>query len=392
MRLPPFQTLLDAHGRDVHRFLIATVGPVDCRRLLPGDVAGGPARLPAAAGRLQPARLAVHDRPPQGDRSRPRPRPPGHAGGRARRAARGGGRAGPGPTAVTAVSDADLWTAVAALPDKQRTAVALRFIADSAYAEIADRDGDHRAGGTAQRPRGPQAPRKEAHADERDQRQPPHPATVTRRWSARCAPRCGAPRTPSRPRRSSTPRRPPGCWTSPTRRLDSPVGTLLLGDHPGRLARLAYLDDGQEDAVLDDDRRPALAADARRPRAGSTSRAASSTSTSPDAGGPFDLALDLRLMTDFTRRVLTATAAIPYGSVSTLPGRGHRRPAAPAAPAPPATRWAPTRCRSCSPATACCTAAAARRLHRRPGAQADAADHRGPSRLSDRSPTGTARI
>src|ERR1035441_5122753 len=29
VRLPPFQTLLDAHGRDVHRFLIATVGRDD---------------------------------------------------------------------------------------------------------------------------------------------------------------------------------------------------------------------------------------------------------------------------------------------------------------------------------------------------------------------------
>ena len=29
MRLPPFQALLDAHGRDVHRFLIAMVGAVD---------------------------------------------------------------------------------------------------------------------------------------------------------------------------------------------------------------------------------------------------------------------------------------------------------------------------------------------------------------------------
>ena len=29
MRLPPFQNLLDAHARDVHRFLIATVGPVE---------------------------------------------------------------------------------------------------------------------------------------------------------------------------------------------------------------------------------------------------------------------------------------------------------------------------------------------------------------------------
>src|ERR1700742_1827369 len=29
VRLPPFQNLLDAHDRDVHRFLIAIVGPVD---------------------------------------------------------------------------------------------------------------------------------------------------------------------------------------------------------------------------------------------------------------------------------------------------------------------------------------------------------------------------
>lgn len=29
MRLPPFQALLDAHRRDVYRFLVASVGPVD---------------------------------------------------------------------------------------------------------------------------------------------------------------------------------------------------------------------------------------------------------------------------------------------------------------------------------------------------------------------------
>src|SRR5262249_41252907 len=29
VRLPPFQTLLDAHGRDVYRFLIASVGRLD---------------------------------------------------------------------------------------------------------------------------------------------------------------------------------------------------------------------------------------------------------------------------------------------------------------------------------------------------------------------------
>jgi DNA-directed RNA polymerase specialized sigma24 family protein len=33
--------------------------------------------------------------------------------------------------------DGGVWSQVAGLPDKQRTAVALRFITDSAYAEIA---------------------------------------------------------------------------------------------------------------------------------------------------------------------------------------------------------------------------------------------------------------
>ena len=39
----------------------------------------------------------------------------------------------PWPGPVTS----ELWAQVAALPEKQRTAVALRFLADSSYAEIA---------------------------------------------------------------------------------------------------------------------------------------------------------------------------------------------------------------------------------------------------------------
>ena len=33
--------------------------------------------------------------------------------------------------------DGEIWSSVAGLPDKQRTALALRFVADAAYAEIA---------------------------------------------------------------------------------------------------------------------------------------------------------------------------------------------------------------------------------------------------------------
>jgi len=41
------------------------------------------------------------------------------------------------PPAPVPDSDGDIWAQVARLPAKQRTALALRFVADSAYAEIA---------------------------------------------------------------------------------------------------------------------------------------------------------------------------------------------------------------------------------------------------------------
>lgn len=102
--------------------------------------------------------------------------------------------------------------------------------------------------------------------------------------------------------------------------LDSPVGTLLLATTPRGLVRLAYLDNdsaaGTQDGVLADVARrvsPRILAAPRRldePRreldeyfAGRRDR--------------FELALDWRLMTDFGRRILRATAEIPFGAVST---------------------------------------------------------------------------
>jgi methylated-DNA-[protein]-cysteine S-methyltransferase len=100
--------------------------------------------------------------------------------------------------------------------------------------------------------------------------------------------------------------------------LDSPVGPLLLAATPAGLVRIAYLDNDEQpqNAVLADMARrvsPRVLAAPRRldtPRreldeyfAGRRDR--------------FDLPLDWRLMTAFGRRVLEATAAIPYGSVST---------------------------------------------------------------------------
>jgi methylated-DNA-[protein]-cysteine S-methyltransferase len=99
-------------------------------------------------------------------------------------------------------------------------------------------------------------------------------------------------------------------------RLDSPVGTLMLASTPQGLARLAYVDEGQEDAVMQQ-----IAA-RLSPRMLSAPRRLDEPRRELDeyfAGRrrDFDLTLDLRLLSDFTRRILAATAEIPYGAVST---------------------------------------------------------------------------
>ena len=98
--------------------------------------------------------------------------------------------------------------------------------------------------------------------------------------------------------------------------LDSPVGPLVLASTPEGLARLAYVDEGQEEAVMED-----IAA-RLSPRMLSAPRRLDAPRRELDeyfAGRrhAFDLTLDLRLLSDFTRRVLTATAEIPYGEVAT---------------------------------------------------------------------------
>jgi methylated-DNA-[protein]-cysteine S-methyltransferase len=94
------------------------------------------------------------------------------------------------------------------------------------------------------------------------------------------------------------------------------VGTLVLASTPQGLARLAYVDEGQEDAVMED-----IAA-RLSPRMLSAPRRLDEPRRELDeyfAGRrrAFDVTLDLRLLSDFTRRVLHATAEIPYGEVAT---------------------------------------------------------------------------
>ena len=100
--------------------------------------------------------------------------------------------------------------------------------------------------------------------------------------------------------------------------LDSPVGQLLLALTPRGLVRVAYLN-GDLDAVLED-----LAARVS-PRLLASARRLDQPRRELDqyfhgARRAFELALDWRLTRGFGRRVLQATARIPYGSVSTYRG------------------------------------------------------------------------
>jgi methylated-DNA-[protein]-cysteine S-methyltransferase len=114
--------------------------------------------------------------------------------------------------------------------------------------------------------------------------------------------------------------------------LDSPLGVLLVAVTPRGLVRVAYLDAGEEeDAVLVD-----LAARVS-PRVLAAPRPVDDARRQLDdyferRRRGFDLPIDWRLVHGFGRRVLRATARIPYGGVSSYKEiateagspRGHR--------------------------------------------------------------------
>jgi methylated-DNA-[protein]-cysteine S-methyltransferase len=96
--------------------------------------------------------------------------------------------------------------------------------------------------------------------------------------------------------------------------LDSPVGKLLLAATPRGLVRLAYLDD-DEDAILEDLAARVSVRVMAAPRALDEPRRELEQYFA-GRRRRFELALDWWLTRDFGRRVLKATAEIPYGSVS----------------------------------------------------------------------------
>ncbi|HEY3728357.1 MAG TPA: RNA polymerase sigma factor [Solirubrobacteraceae bacterium] len=132
VRLPPFQALLDAHSRDVHRFLIAQVGSGDADDCYQETWLAALRAYPQLrdASNLRSWILTIAHR-----------KAIDHVRARGRRAVPvaevADAEPDPASTGPSLPGDDGLWAQVAALPDKQRTAVALRFVADAAYAEIA---------------------------------------------------------------------------------------------------------------------------------------------------------------------------------------------------------------------------------------------------------------
>jgi len=133
MTLPPFQSLLDAHGREVHRFLSGIVGPVDADDCYQDTWIAALRAYPRLrdASNLRGWLLTIAHRKAIDairDRRRaavpveeiPESSSPEDAG------------------RVAALDDGEVWGLVRRLPDKQRTAIALRYLLDADYALISD--------------------------------------------------------------------------------------------------------------------------------------------------------------------------------------------------------------------------------------------------------------
>lgn len=126
--LPPFQHLLDAHAADLHRFCLAQAGPdhgPDCfQETVISALRAYPSLRDARSLRgwlftIAHHKVIDHQRS-AARRAVPVPSVPDV------------------PVEIVPAGDVDdVWARVALLPEKQRRAIALRYLADLPYAEIA---------------------------------------------------------------------------------------------------------------------------------------------------------------------------------------------------------------------------------------------------------------
>jgi RNA polymerase sigma factor (sigma-70 family) len=127
MPLPPFQVVLESHRRDVHRFLLASVGPGECDDCFQETFLSALRAYPRLrdGSNLRGWLLTIAHRKAL-DAHRARVRRPEPVAEVPERGA-----------ADAALPDVELWERVRNLPAKQRAAVTLRFAGDLAYDEIA---------------------------------------------------------------------------------------------------------------------------------------------------------------------------------------------------------------------------------------------------------------
>lgn len=132
VHLPPFETLIEAHARELHRFLVGLVGPTEAQDCLQETYMSALRAYPRLrhGDNLRAWLYTIAQR---------------KATDSVRRVARRPTRDldGVEPVAPQAPEPVDegIWRTVRSLPAKQRAAVVHRFVLDLAYAEIGARMG-----------------------------------------------------------------------------------------------------------------------------------------------------------------------------------------------------------------------------------------------------------
>ena len=132
MHLPPFETLIEAHATELHRFLVGCVGPTEAEDCLQETLMSALRAYPRLRhGDNLRAWLYTIARRKATDAIRRVARRP------TRDLDGVDAAAPPAPEPV----DVGIWRTVRRLPAKQRDAVVHRFVLDLAYAEIGARMG-----------------------------------------------------------------------------------------------------------------------------------------------------------------------------------------------------------------------------------------------------------
>jgi RNA polymerase sigma factor (sigma-70 family) len=132
VHLPPFERLVDAHARELHRFLVGLVGPVEAEDCLQETFMSALRAYSALrhGDNLRAWLFTIAQRKATDTARR-----------RTRRPAATLDGVDPAAPAAAEPPDDGLWSTVRSLPTKQRVAIVHRFVLDLPYAEIGLRMG-----------------------------------------------------------------------------------------------------------------------------------------------------------------------------------------------------------------------------------------------------------